>query len=94
MDSTISCIVIKSDHRLKKIPCTGEIVGVASEADLFVVMHVDTGRQVAQLMERSGKHRLFDVPFSRLRIFNRNLAEAIRSFLELREDAERHEAGF
>jgi hypothetical protein len=94
VDSTISCIVIKSDHRSKKIPYTGEIVGVAAEVDLFVVMHVDTSRQVAQLMERSGKHRLFDVPFSRLCIFNRTLAETIRRFLELREDAERHEARF
>lgn len=90
MDSSISCIVIKSHHRFKKVPCTGEIVGVADESDLFVVMHVDHELQVAQLMERSGKHRLFDICFGRLRIFNRTLAEAIHSFLELRESEGRH----
>jgi hypothetical protein len=56
---------------------------------LFVVMHVDQRLQVAQLMERSGKHRLFDVPFTRLRTFNRYLAETIHRFLEFREDAEK-----
>ena len=81
MGSPISCIVIKSDHHSKKIPCTGEIVGVTAEADLFVVMDVDHRRQVAQLMERSGRHRLFDVSFSRLRTFNRTLSEAIHRFL-------------
>lgn len=86
MNSNISCIVIKSDHHSKKkIPCTGEIVGVTAESDLFVVMHVDRARGVAQLMERSGKHRLFDVSFSRLRVFNHTLAETIHRILELSE---------
>ena len=52
MSSNISCIVIKSDHHSKKIPCTGEIVGVMAENDLFVVMDVDHSRRVAQLMEK------------------------------------------
>jgi hypothetical protein len=86
VNSTISCIVIKSDHLSKnKIPCTGEIVGVTAETDLFVVMHVDRARGVAQLMERSGKHRLFDVSFGRLRIFNHTLAQTIHRILELSE---------
>lgn len=89
MDSTISCIVIKSHHHSKKVPLTGEVVGVAAESDLYVVMHVDHKREVAQLMERSGRHRLFDVSFDRLRIFNRTLAEAIHRLLEFKEDAEK-----
>ena len=92
MNSNISCIVVKSDHHSKKkTPCTGEIVGVTAETDLFVVMHVDHTRRVAQLMERSGKHRLFDVSFARLRIFNRTLAEAIHRILEFSEHTERWE---
>ena len=91
MDSPISCIVIKSDHHSKKIPCTGEVVGVAAEKDLFVVMHVDHDRQVAQLMERSGKHRLFDVSFARLRLFNRTLAEVVHRLLEFKENAMKQE---
>ena len=87
MDSSISCIVIKSD-RSKKVPFTGEIVGVAAETDLFVVMHVDPIRKVAQLMERSGKHRLVDVSFDRLRTFNGVLGQVIHRMLECREDTE------
>ena len=87
MGSDISCIVIKSDRHSKKIPLSGETVHVAERAGLFVVMQVDHERRVAQLMERSGKHRLVDVPFNSLRGFNRNLAHAIHRFLDSREEA-------
>lgn len=93
MSSNISCIVIKSDHHSKKVPCTGEIVGVTAENDLFVVMDVDHSRRVAQLMERSGKHRLFDVSFARLRIFNRTLAETVHRILECSEHTGKRQCG-
>ena len=88
MDSDISCIVIKSDHHSKKVPFTGEIVGVAAKSDLYVVMHVDREREVAQVMEQSGQHRLFDVSFARLRLFNRTLAQVIHRLLAPRDSRE------
>jgi hypothetical protein len=91
VSSDISCIVIQSDRHSKKIPISGEIVQVAGRAGLFVVMHVDHGCGVAQLMERGGKHRLVDVPFASLRTFNRTLAHAIHRFLDAREEAKERE---
>ena len=88
VSSDISCIVIKSDRRTKKIPLAGEIVRVADKAGLFVVMDIDLDRHVAQLMERGGKHRLVDVPFASLRTFNRSLAREIHRFLDAREEAQ------
>jgi len=88
VSSDISCIVIKSDRRTKKIPLAGEIVRVADRAGLFVVMDTDLDRRVAQLMERGGKHRLVDVPFISLRTFNRSLAQEIHRFLDAREEAQ------
>lgn len=87
MSSNISCIVIKSDRRSKRIPLLGEIIRVADRAGLFVVMDIDRERRVAQLMERGGKHRLFDVPFVSLRTFNRSLAQEIHRFLDAREES-------
>lgn len=89
MSSDISCIVIKSDRRTKRIPLPGEIVRVVDKAGLFVVMDIDHDRRVAQLMERGGKHRLVDVPFVSLRTFNRSLAQEIHHFLDAREEAQR-----
>jgi hypothetical protein len=86
VSSAISCIVVKADRFSKKIPSAGEIVQVGGETGLYVVMHVDHGRRIAQLMERTGKHRLVDVPFAHLRSLNRALPRAIRSFLESRDD--------
>ena len=88
MSSLISCIVIKSDRVSRKIPISGEVVRVAGQDGLFVVMNVDHDRRMAQLMERSGEHHLMDVPFFSLRTFNRNVACAIRRFLDAREDSE------
>jgi len=88
VSSDISCIVIKSDRRTKKIPLAGEIVRVADRAGLFVVMDTDLDRRVAQLMERGGKHRLVDVPFVSLRTFNRSLAREIHRFLDATEEAQ------
>jgi hypothetical protein len=48
-------------------------------------MEVDRGRRVVQLMERTGKHRLFEVPFRSVRVFNRHLAQAIHRFLDVCE---------
>ena len=44
---------------------------------------------MAQLMEKSGKHRLIEVPFARIRTFNRSLAEAIHRFLDSSQDLAR-----
>jgi hypothetical protein len=87
VNSAISCIVIQSDRLSRQIPYPGETVRVSSEPGLFVVIHVDRSRNVAQLMERTGQHRLFDVPFARLRTFNRTLAQAIHRFLEFKDEA-------
>ncbi|MGA9588166.1 MAG: hypothetical protein WBQ95_22740 [Terracidiphilus sp.] len=91
MGSDISCIVIQSDRRSRKVPLSGEVVQVADRAGLFVVMHVDHRRRVAQLMEKAGKHRLFDVPFASLRIFNRSLVKAIHRFLDARGETKERE---
>jgi very-short-patch-repair endonuclease len=81
VSSTISCVVIKSDRVSRKIPILGEVVRVAGQDKLFVVMSVDHDRHMAQLMERDGEHHLVDVPFSLLRTFNRNVVQAIHRFL-------------
>jgi hypothetical protein len=80
--SAVSCIVVKSDFFPRRVPSPGELVRVAGEAGSFVVMQVDRKRRSVQLMEKSGKHRLVDVPFRSVRIFNRNLAQAIHRFLD------------
>lgn len=91
MSSAISCIVIKSDRHSAKIPLLGEVVQVDGRNGFFMVMDVDRFRRVAQLMERSGKHRLVDVPFSSVRPSKRNLSQVIRRFLDAREDAQKRE---
>jgi hypothetical protein len=82
VSSAISCIVIKSDHKLRCIPQLGQIVGVTGEVGSYVVMSVDNTNRIAQVMERFGRHRLIDVPFASVRAFNRELARAIHRFLE------------
>ena len=86
MSSTISRLVIKSDQVFRKIPSPGEAVSVIGKSGLFVVMNIDRQAQVAQLMEKSGRHRLTTVPFSSIKSFNRNLAHAIRRFIDSREE--------
>jgi hypothetical protein len=54
-------------------------------------MNVDRNRRIAQLMERGGKHRLVDIPFSSVRPFKGNLAQIVRRFLDFRDDRKRHE---
>ena len=63
------------------------MVCVAGETGSFVVMQVDRRRRIVQLMEKSGQHRLVDVPFKSVRIFNRNLAHAIHRFLDACDEA-------
>lgn len=87
VSSVISCIVIKSDLYPGRIPTTGEVVRVAGEGGSFIVMNVDPERRVVELMERSGQHRLLDVPFASVRLFNRRIARAIRNFLDARDEA-------
>ena len=82
MSSAISCIVIKSDHNFRGIPQPGQVVGVTGESGLYVVMNVDSTSRVAQVMERFGRHRLIDVPFTSVRTFNQKLAHAIHRFLD------------
>ena len=87
MDPDVSCIVIKSDWFPRRVPVSGEVVRVAGQAGSYVVMRVDHGRRMVQLMERSGKHTLFEAPFASIRVFNRKLAQAIRRFLDAHEKA-------
>ena len=86
VSSAISCIVIKSDHISRKNPQLGQIVGVVGEHGSFVVISIDQQAQIAQVMERSGRHRLVEVPFASLRSFNRNLADTLHCFLQSREE--------
>lgn len=85
--SAVSCIVIKSDFFPRRVPVPGQLVRVEGETGSFVVMQVDRRRRIVQLMEKAGKHRLFDVPFESVRIFNRQLAHAIYRFLDVCEEA-------
>ena len=87
MTSPVSCIVIKSDLFPIRIPAPGEIVRVVGQSETFIVMQVDRRRSVVQLMERSSKHRLVDVPLKSVRIFNRKLAHAIHRFLDAYDEA-------
>lgn len=89
MSSAISRIVIKSDHIFSRFPQLGQVVGVSGAQGLFVVMDVDSTNRIAQLMEKSGKHRLIEVPFARVRTFNRRIAQAIHRFLDSREELAR-----
>ena len=82
MGSAISRIVIKSDQISRKIPAPGQVVGVVGESGLFIVMNVDQKDRMVQLMERGGRHRLKDVPFSSVRVFKQSLLDAIRRFLD------------
>ena len=90
MSSAISRIVIKSDHIFNRFPQLGQTVGVSGTPGLYVVMDLDHTKRIAQLMERSGKHRLIEVPFTSVRTFNRRLAQAIHRFLESRDDSKKH----
>ena len=87
MSSAISCVVIKTDQVSRKLPSIGKLAKVEGEAGLFVVVDVDRNKNIAQLMERSGKHRLMDVPFDLIKPLTRNLGDTIRSFLDAREEA-------
>ncbi len=89
VSSAISCIVIKSNRQSEKTPLLGEVVRVDDRNGFFIVLDVDRKRRVAQLMERSGKHRLVDIPFAFVRPFKRNLTQVIERFLEAREDEEK-----
>lgn len=91
MSSAISRIVIKSDHVFSRFPQLGQVVGVAGAKGLYVVMDLDHANRVAQLMERSGKHRLIEVPFASVRTLNRKIAHAIHRFLETQEDSKKHQ---
>jgi hypothetical protein len=90
VSSAISCIVIKSDRLSGKVPLPGEMVHVEGRAGLFVVMHLDRYRNIAQLMERGGKHRLVNIPFSSVRPLRKNLAQVVRHFLESRDGTKGH----
>ena len=89
VSSAISRIVIKSDHIFNRFPQLGQVVGVSGAAGLYVVMDLDHTNRIAQVMEKSGKHRLIEVPFARIRTFNHKLAEAIHRFLETRQELAR-----
>jgi hypothetical protein len=87
VSSAISRIVIQSDPASRKVPTPGQVVGVVGKSSLFIVMDVDRRAGIVQLMEKTGKHRLSNVPFSSIRSLNRNLVIAIRRLLDSREEA-------
>lgn len=87
MSSAISCIVIKSDQISSRIPQPGQIVAVEGEPGLYVVMDIDHQKRSAQLMEKSGRHRLSEVPFASIKSLNRKLADAIHHFLDWRAES-------
>lgn len=87
MSSAISCVVIKSDGIFRPIPKLGQIVAVSGQPGLYVVIDLDHSDRSAQLMEKSGKHRLMRVPFASIRALNRKLADAIHRFLEARAES-------
>jgi hypothetical protein len=89
VNSAISRIVIKSDHISSHFPKLGQVVALSGAQELYVVMEVDHTNRIAQLMEKSGRHRLIQVPFTRIRTFNRKLAEAIHRFLGASQDPAR-----
>jgi hypothetical protein len=91
VSSAVSRIVIKSDHMFGRFPQLGQVVGVAGAQGLYVVMNVDHANRIAQLMERSGKHRLIEVPFTSIRTLNRKIGQAIHRFLESREDSKKQQ---
>ena len=84
VSSAISRIVIKSDQIFKGFPQPGQVVGVAGSPGLFIVMDLDHTNRIAQVMERSGRHRLSKVPIESIRTFNRRLAQAIHRLLDAR----------
>ena len=84
VSSAISRIVIKSDHIFTRFPQLGQIVGVSGASGLYVVMDLDHTNRIAQVMERSGRHRLIKVPIESIRTFNRRLAQAIHRLLDAR----------
>lgn len=69
----------------------GQLVRIEGGSESFVVMHVDRQSSIVQLMERTGKHRLFEVPFKSMRVFNRQLARAIHRFLDVCEESKARE---
>ena len=87
MSSAISCVVIKSDGIFRPVPEPGQVVAVKGEPGLYVVIDIDHRQKSAQLMEKSGKHRLTRVPFASIRALNRKLAQAIHRFLDARAEA-------
>lgn len=86
MSSAISRIVIKSDRIFRQIPQPGQIVAVAGEHGLYVVMDIDHHEKSANLMEKFGKHRLTRVPFASIRTLNRKLADAIYRLLDAQSE--------
>jgi len=91
VSSAISRLIIKSDHIFSRIPQLGQTVGLIGASDLYVVMDINHEKRVAQLMERSGKHRLIEAPFGSIRTFNRKLAQFIHRFLDSKEDSRKQE---
>jgi hypothetical protein len=89
VNSAISRIVIKSDPIFTRFLQLGPVVSVSGTQGLYVVMDLDHANRIAQLMEKSGKHRLIEVPFARIRTFNRKLAQAIHRFLDSTEELAR-----
>ena len=87
MSSAISCVVIKSDGIFRPVPEPGQVVAVKGEPGLYVVIDIDHHQKSAQLMEKSGKHRLTRVPFASIRALNRKLAQAIHRFLDARAES-------
>ena len=87
MSSAISCVVIKTDPISRKTPVIGKLVKVEGEAATFLVVDINRDTNMAQLMEKSGQHRLISVPFEMIRPVRSNLADTIRSLLRARDES-------
>ena len=95
MGSPVINILIKSDRIHKKTPRAGQIVRIEGRRGLFVVVRADQDNRVAEVMGRSGLHRVEEnVPFASLRAISDNISEALNQFLESAlGPAERHAHG-
>ncbi len=94
MGAQIINVLIKSDRIHKKAPRVGQTVRLEGRRGLFVVMKSDTIGRVADVMNRSGEHRLEEnVPYEVIQTVNEGLSEALNMFLDTtfeEQDSRKH----
>jgi hypothetical protein len=81
--SPIINVLIKSDRIHRKVPHVGQTVKMEGRRGLYVVMRTDKIGRVADVMDRTGAHRLEEnVPFAVLQTVSDGLSEAVSQFLD------------